>query len=267
MKKIIIFIITMICCNINVNSQNKPHNNKKMKLRTIKIDEFNKAEDEYIEIEKKDYILTKTLHLKSESDSEPTFVNGKFVEKYIEGYSVDYEYKNKPYIEVYDYNEFGKLYSERNSYLGCRLECYEYNDKGEVIKYENEDDYYQFKVKDLEEKIRDEFNFFDAPLNRYRRDVSRKYYNGDKNLPFYILRMNGFEYLIDGMTGEIIYTKDWKFLGFSDFHNYEKEKCLPAIEECFSLHPEKLEEIKKRNKKINESKTPQDTSKSTWKRL
>ena len=131
----------------------------------------------------------------------------------LEGYVEDCRELHTPYSYYYRYDTRGRLRQMSVSFSGIHIgKAYSYDSLGQITEEKDYGAPYKFKLSDLIEKMKKEYGC--DLLNKERAySVSRS--KGERNLkrPWYSVYyldanndMYGDEYLIDGTTGETLYT-------------------------------------------------------------
>ena len=131
----------------------------------------------------------------------------------LEGYVEDCRELHTPYSYYYRYDTRGRLRQMSVSFSGIHIgKAYSYDSLGQITEEKDYSAPYKFKLSDLIEKMKKEYGC--DLLNKERAySVSRS--KGERNLkrPWYSVYyldanndMYGDEYLIDGTTGETLYT-------------------------------------------------------------
>ena len=131
----------------------------------------------------------------------------------LEGYVEDCRELHTPYSYYYRYDTRGRLRQMSVSFSGFHIgKAYSYDSLGQITEEKDYSAPYKFKLSDLIEKMKKEYGC--DLLNKERTyRVSRSKGERDLKRPWYSVYyldanndMYGDEYLIDGTTGETLYT-------------------------------------------------------------
>ena len=202
MKMLIVIVLSLFVCTQGcAQTDGVEHNKGKKMKRYFDIKTFNENQDRSGNYRYTTYDMS--IRQYSLHDSN----------RLLEGYVEDCRELHTPYSYYYRYDTRGRLRQMSVSFSGIHIgKAYSYDSLGQITEEKDYSAPYKFKLSDLIEKMKKEYGC--DLLNKERAySVSRS--KGERNLkrPWYSVYyldanndMYGDEYLIDGTTGETLYT-------------------------------------------------------------
>ena len=198
---IVIVLSLFVCTQGCAQTDGVEHNKGKKMKRYFDIKTFNENQDRSGNYRYTTYDMS--IRQYSLHDSN----------RLLEGYVEDCRELHTPYSYYYRYDTRGRLRQMSVSFSGIHIgKAYSYDSLGQITEEKDYGAPYKFKLSDLIEKMKKEYGC--DLLNKERAySVSRS--KGERNLkrPWYSVYyldanndMYGDEYLIDGTTGETLYT-------------------------------------------------------------
>jgi len=202
MKMLIVIVLSLFVCTQGcAQTDGVEHNKGKKMRRYFDVKAFNELHGRSGHHEYKTYDMSITQ--RADYDANRQLI----------GYIETCEELYRPYRYYYEYDTRGNLRHMIVSFSGFHIgKGYRYDSLGRITEEKDYSAPYKFKLSDLIEKMKKEYGC--DLLNKERAySVSRS--KGERNLkrPWYSVYyldanndMYGDEYLIDGTTGETLYT-------------------------------------------------------------
>ena len=202
MRMLIVILLSLFVCTQGcAQTDSVEHNKGKSMKRYFDIKTFNENQNRSGNYRYTTYDMSIRQYTLYDSNS------------LLEGYVEDCRELHTPYSYYYRYDTRGRLRQMSVSFSGFHIgKAYSYDSLGQITEEKDYSAPYKFKLSDLIEKMKKEYGC--DLLNKERTyRVSRSKGERDLKRPWYSVYyldanndMYGDEYLIDGTTGETLYT-------------------------------------------------------------
>ena len=202
MRMLIVILLSLFVCTQGcAQTDSVEHNKGKSMRRYFDIKTFNENQNRSGNYRYTTYDMSIRQYTLYDSNS------------LLEGYVEDCRELHTPYSYYYRYDTRGRLRQMSVSFSGFHIgKAYSYDSLGQITEEKDYSAPYKFKLSDLIEKMKKEYGC--DLLNKERTyRVSRSKGERDLKRPWYSVYyldanndMYGDEYLIDGTTGETLYT-------------------------------------------------------------